>query len=481
MSTPPTKPRVLIVGAGIFGLSTGYYLSEDGYNDITLFDQHPYDSEQGYTMNPLSTAASVDEHKIFRASYGNELVYQRLAYEAREAWKKWNEELGPGNEIFIESGMLRLQHGTHLSGLERRTQKNMVAEGLRETQYILSNENDVRRAKEDGWAEKLVKFPIPGTNGKEHFEAVLDTTAGFVFCSRGCAYLADKLRKKGAKFVHGLEKGAVTSFKIEGSGDSKRIAGIVTKDGKEHAGDLVIVAGGSATPILVPESRSVLEATAGSVAFVGLPPRKEAPELWEKYSPQHRPVIIGHDPDTTGKEVGSRSIYIFPRNSEGLVKIGYRVTKYTNYVNLPGSERPIAVPLRPGVDDTALPLQSVEAIKTFVSTFMPDLASFPIVKTRLCFYTDTADNAFLIDYVPGYSDTLFLCTGGSGHGAKFTPVLGKHVRDVIQKKPKTELTKTWRWRPELPLGNGLEEGPTGPRTFEKYERSTPADLVRSGW
>lgn len=106
-------------------------------------------------------------------------------------------------------------------------------------------------------------------------------------------------------------------------------------------------------------------------------------------------------------------------------EIMLRLPQYTNYMKLPGLDRPVSVPLRPGVDDTSLPLRSVEGIKTYVSTFLPDLAPLPITATRLCFYTDSVDNSWLIDYLPGYNDTLFVCTGGSGHGAKFTPVLGK--------------------------------------------------------
>ncbi|KZT65784.1 FAD dependent oxidoreductase [Daedalea quercina L-15889] len=474
------KPKVIIVGAGIFGLSTAYYLADDGYK-IAIFDQHPYDRGDGYKLNPGSIAASVDENKILRASYGDELYYQRLAYEAREIWKRWNDELGPGKELFVESGMLRVQHSSHLDKLEKKTLANMTAEGLRDTQYILSNEDDARRAEERGWSHKLLRFPIPMPDGRETFEAVLDTTAGYVYPSQACAYLADKLRKKGAQFIEGPEKGAFVSLLVESSGGSKRVMGIRSKDGQEHLADLVIMACGSATPMLVPEVSRVLEATAGSVVTVRLPPREEASELWDKYSHDNWPVIIGHDPDPTGKTVGSRSIYSFPRTDDGLVKIGYRVTKYTNYVKLPEFDHLISVPLRPGVDDTSLPIKSVEGIKTFVSTFYPDLASLPIIATRLCFYTDTVDNSWLIDYLPGYNDTLFICTGGSGHGAKFAPILGKHVRDVIKKKPKTELTHHWRWRPELPLGNGLEEGPNGPRTLDKQKRATPEDLRHAGW
>ncbi|GBE89546.1 predicted protein [Sparassis crispa] len=474
----PTKPKVLIVGAGIFGLSTGYYLAEDGY-DVTLFDQHPYDSEQGYTYVPTSTAASVDPNKVFRASYGDELHYQRLAYEARDVWKRWNAERGPGRELFVESGMLRIQSSSTLDDVERKTQANMAKEGLKDSQYVLSSEADVRRATDNGWGSKLRQFAIPGTE-KEHYEAVLDTSAGYVHSSEACAYLAEKLRPLGAKFLFGPEKGTFSSFKFKGSGDSRKIVGIITKDEKEHPGDLVVVAGGSATPMIVPEASEVVEATAGSVLTIALPPREQAPELWDKYSAAQHPVIVGHIRDPGGGEVGPRNIYAFPRTDDGFVKVGYRVTKYTNYATLPGCSRPISIPLRPGVDDTSLPLNSVQAIKEFVSNFMPELALLPIAYTRLCFYTDTVDNSFLVDYVPGYGDSLVLCTGGSGHGAKFTPILGKYVKDVIEKKPKIELTYTWRWRAELPLGNGLEEGPSGPRRLDKQVKSTLADLTRAG-
>lgn len=212
-----------------------------GY-ELAIFDQHPYDRGDGYKLNPRSTAASVDENKVFRASYGNELQYQRLAYEAREAWKRWNDELGPGRELFVASGMLRVQHARELDESEKRTLENMAAEGLRDTQFVLSSDDDQRRAQERGWAHKLLRFAIPKTDVRETFEAVLDSTAGYVYPSRACAYLADKLRKKGAEFVEGAEEGEFASFVVAGSGDSKRVTGIRTKDGKEHFADLVIMA-----------------------------------------------------------------------------------------------------------------------------------------------------------------------------------------------------------------------------------------------
>lgn len=104
-----------------------------------------------------------------------------------------------------------------------------------------------------------------------------------------------------------------------------------------------------------------------------------------------------------------------------------------------------SVPL-PSTECTSLPESAAEAIRDFVSIFLPEFKDVPFHSTKLCWYTDTLDNSFLvgfvnatswalgfpanpdrqIDYVPTYADnSVFVCTGGSGHGAKFMPILGE--------------------------------------------------------
>ncbi|KAJ5400193.1 hypothetical protein N7465_010682 [Penicillium sp. CMV-2018d] len=84
---------------------------------------------------------------------------------------------------------------------------------------------------------------------------------------------------------------------------------------------------------------------------------------------------------------------------------------------------------------------------------------------------------FVIDYVPGYSDSLFICTGGSGHGFKFLPVLGKYVKNQLEKVP-DRFTPIWKWR-TVGKGkdcNGLEEGEAGPREMSKLKMAKPSDF-----
>jgi sarcosine oxidase/L-pipecolate oxidase len=82
-------------------------------------------------------------------------------------------------------------------------------------------------------------------------------------------------------------------------------------------------------------------------------------------------------------------------------------------------------------ESKSLPQGAIEAIEHFVSIFLPEFKDAPFHSTKLCWYTDSLDNSFVIDYVPNYAeDSVFVCTGGSGHGAKFLPVLGEVSRNT---------------------------------------------------
>lgn len=67
MTTPDS--RVIIVGAGVFGLSTALWLARSGYMNVTIFDRQPYD-RTFYNPADGCDSASSDINKIFRATYG---------------------------------------------------------------------------------------------------------------------------------------------------------------------------------------------------------------------------------------------------------------------------------------------------------------------------------------------------------------------------------------------------------------------------
>jgi len=67
MTTP--KSRVIIVGGGVFGLSTALWLAKGGYKDVTIFDRCELE-KNFYDPSNGCDGASADINKIFRATYG---------------------------------------------------------------------------------------------------------------------------------------------------------------------------------------------------------------------------------------------------------------------------------------------------------------------------------------------------------------------------------------------------------------------------
>jgi sarcosine oxidase len=59
-----------------------------------------------------------------------------------------------------------------------------------------------------------------------------------------------------------------------------------------------------------------------------------------------------------------------------------------------------------------------------------------VIKT--CMYTNTPDENFILDFVPGYEGDVITATGFSGHGFKFASVVGEIMGDLAI-KGKTEL------------------------------------------
>lgn len=458
--------KVIIVGAGVFGLSTALHLSRRGYKNIHLFDRQPYD-KNGYAFLQGADAASADENKILRASYADRILYQNLAFKAMPEWQRWNEMLtgippedlplglSPAIKLWDKCGYLRLsEHGLEES--ERQTQKNFPSQ-IRHTQYRVSDKQRRADAKNDGVPASKIDLFRRIERGLPT-DGILDMTAGFVLASRACSFALHLCRKAGVDAHLGPDN-ALKSLRCTGS----RVTGIDTTDGKCHSADLVVVACGGWTPSLVPQVEQLLETTSGSVLSIRLPEDRE--DLWDKYSPQNFPVWDWN----MGSYIPYKSIggiYGLPRTPEGVIKIAFRGAKWTDYSRKSrATGRALSYPKS---DVRTVPEEAMRVIRSFCEENMPDLLELELEYERLCWYTDSINNSFLIDYVPEM-EGLVVASGGSGHGFKFLPVLGQHVVDVIERKD-TEYTRLFQWR-GVPDGkrNGLEEGPDGWRRLDKQK------------
>lgn len=106
----------------------------------------------------------------------------------------------------------------------------------------------------------------------------------------------------------------------------------------------------------------------------------------------------------------------------------------------------------------------------------PELVPLGISSTRLCWYTDSIDNSFVVDFVPGRPG-LAVCSGGSGHGFKFLPILGREVVKILEGRgSETAYGRLWQWRSSKEnKRNGLEEGELGPRVLSRQTMASETD------
>ncbi|GME65825.1 FAD dependent oxidoreductase [Neofusicoccum parvum] len=467
------KP-IAIVGAGVFGLSTALHLAKSGYKDITIFDYQPYD-QNGYSCASGCDAASADENKILRASYGDRKIYQDLAFSAVPVWESWNASIAtstthPANvsatdQIWVPAGFLRLSD-SGLDEKEQQTQDNFPAD-IKHTQYRITDAARVAAAARAGIpATKLDPFGRQARGLPT--DGMFDGTGGYVLASKACAWALHLCALAGVKLRLGPQhRYAWHTTAPSPTTGAPAVTGVVTASGARHAAALLVVAAGGWTPALLPAADGLLETTAGSVLTVRIP-RAARPDLWDRFAPAAFPVwswkMAGYG-GARSTSVGG--LYGFPRTPDGVVKFGFRGAKWTSYTHEredgPG-RKAVSYPRTGGGE---VPERAMEVVEAFCRENLPELLELPIETARLCWYTDSVDNDFLVDYVPG-TEGLVVASGGSGHGFKFLPVLGSKVVEVIERKEDSEYVKAWKWR-ERPSGeaNGLEEGPEGWRTLDK--------------
>ncbi|KEF51582.1 uncharacterized protein A1O9_12499 [Exophiala aquamarina CBS 119918] len=438
---PPVLSKaspIIIVGAGVFGLSTAIHLARRGYKDVTILDQQPYEVSR-YSYDAGCDAASADYNKVMRAAYGSLKAYQDMGLDAIAEWHLWNSEIKAGQSlppgftqddvVFVNNGSLELNSKEVLTQHQRDSITNMSKAGVGNTQVVLTNPKDVARAVQEGFGFAINPFGRP----PEENYGLLDTMAGFVYADKACLFALHKAKTLGVKTILGGTPGTFKQFLRD---STSRVTGVRTANNDCRPADLVIMACGGWTPSLVPQMDNLCETTAGSVSIFQV---STGSPLWHRFAPDNFPTWA-YDLKT-GRQGG---LYGFPRDPNGAVKIGYRGTKFTNPQLQPdGVLRSVPITRWTKNSIRQIPQIGADVISRFVQTFLPELIPCE-VKTRLCWYTDSFDNHFVVDFIPEL-DGVMIASGGSGHGFHFLPILGNHVVDRIEGKSEG-LLETWAWR-----------------------------------
>lgn len=267
--------KVIVVGAGISGLSTAWALSKRGHA-VTLI-------EQGPIPNPRS--ASGDHHRIIRRAYGSATGYGHAITEAYDAWDDLWDDLGHSH--LDARGFLCVSR-------EAGDEAEDFLTGLQAGGYPFEKLTP-REAAE--------RWPFLDAGAMRY--AYVSAEGGALHCRRIAFDMVGWLRKHGAVVRENARVVAV---------DEDRAA-IRLEGGETLSADRLVVCTGAWVTKLFPDLAADL--TAYRTAVVYLRPPNDLAQVWSG-----APVILDVGGNTDG--------YIIPPSGEGGLKFGSGLHKFAS-------------------------------------------------------------------------------------------------------------------------------------------------------
>ncbi|KAI8176821.1 hypothetical protein KHU50_003719 [Colletotrichum sp. SAR 10_65] len=406
---------IIVVGAGAFGLSTALHLLNAHYSNILVVDK----AEDV----PSRFSAASDLNKIVRADY-EDVFYTKLALvrhpfpnpgppskltALQEAFEGWKTPLfGP---YYHQTGYIVATSGSAPPKAVEVLEKSLSSVQSRPE---FDNEIDLLRSADD-----FRKFVWQFSGLMSGFKGYHNRLAGYGHSGNTLKAVHRHCAARGVRFLLG-DAGNVTDLLYDASG---RCTGVRTSDGTEHAAAKTVCALGAYGASLVPGLAKFTVARCWSVAHV---------QLTEDETDFLRGI-----PVTNIRDLG---FFFEPDPATRLLKLCPLGAGFTNTVN--GTSTPTEFPSARSQD--FIPPDDEHKLRTLLRETLPWLADRPFVDRKFCWFSDTQDSEYCIDFVPGTSRSLVVLSGDSGHGFKMMPVFGKWVRKLLE-TGRQDLPR-WQWR-----------------------------------
>lgn len=359
---------VIVLGIGGFGSGTAYHLARRGLRVLGI-DRFGPAHDQG---------SSHGETRIIRKAYFEHPNYVPLLLRAYDLWAELEAE--SQQKLFWKCGLM-------LAGLS--DSEAISGARLSASQHGLTIENLSASAATKRW---------PGFRVPDSFDVVFEPDAGFLKVEDCVRTHLDRAVAHGATL---LFDEPVVSWTSTGQEVRVRTA---TRD--FVASSLVVTAGSWAASVL---------------ADLKLPLQVlRKPVLWfETTSPAYNldvsmPTFYFEMPNVGQIENLPHSFYGFPSLDGQVVKVAEHSGG--------------ALVVDPLLVDRELHAADVQPIANFLRTCLPGVRPLP-TRHSTCLYTVTPDRHFVVDRHPIFSNVVIGC-GFSGHGFKFTSVLGSAFADL---------------------------------------------------
>ncbi|KAF7591892.1 hypothetical protein BBP40_000939 [Aspergillus hancockii] len=426
--------KIVIVGAGIFGLSTAAKLASEGYQHIIVLDRH---------MPPVPDGSSSDISRVIRFDYADE-DYLNIAHEAYQKWSQLPKYKGI---FFPASYVLTGSANTHGPSWIDKTTAALTKRGLPWTEL-----NSAAAAKR--------RYPVlSGTLASPEFTGYFNDQAGWADANKAVSQLRDDCLELGVSLICGR---AGTAIGLD-TDSQKNIKAVRTLAGTTVEGDYFVLAAGAWSSGLV----NMYNSTLSTAQVIGYTPLSDAEVQKYKDVPIYANFSTGWFNFPPHEDTRTLKMAV---HGWGYTRTPSRKDHQSLKSNI---STPPLIPPRQRANFT--PPDGEGRLREGLREILPELADRPFERVALCWYTDTPSGDFIMDSHPDYTN-LFVGGGGSGHAFKFLPVLGEYMFLAVTKRLPQHLAHKWRFRTEYQnqkdtfLGDGSRGGPAR-RELHTQERA----------
>ena len=359
---------VIVLGVGSMGAAACYYLAKSGMRVLGL--------EQFTIPNELSSHTG--QSRLIRKAYYEHPAYVPLLQRAYENWR--HLESITGEHVYYETGLLYagmpahpVMQGVHLSASTYGINLESISELEMKVDYA--------------------PFHIPVS-----YEKILEPAAGFIRPGKAIELYANKASDHNAVILSNL--------KVAGWNKTADGFRVYTADQKFYAPKLVIT-GGAWSGELLPTLSPSLSVTRQTMAWM------------EVHHPSE--FLLNKFPCWMIAEEGTPGIFygfpiLNPDKMEG--PVGFKLAHhFKGEITTPGT-----------INRKSSKEDETRLVKV-MNAYFPG-AYKRTQEIKVCMYTNTPDENFIIDYLPGYEKEVVVATGFSGHGFKFASVVGEIISDL---------------------------------------------------
>ena len=367
-STEDRNFETIVVGVGSMGAPTCYNLAKKGFKVLGL---EQFDI-------PHQLGSHTGQSRLIRKAYFEHSDYVPLL---KKAYDKWNDiESESGIQLYFPTGLIYFGKSEHL-----------IINGIRQSaeKYDLS----LHTLKKEAVKKRFPQFQVP-----DYYESIFEPEAGFISAEKAILVYTEQAIKHGAQIQ---TKEQVLSWKQVGP-----TIEVQTNKNIYQCQKLILTVGAWAGQ-LAPNHNHHLNVTRQVIAWF-------SPKRWEDFALGKFPCWFFAEPS------GKGGFYGFPILSSSVFGAPLGLKFAYHY---PGNST------HPDTVNREVSKEEIQYLLDFLQSILPSGYSSSPITTKTCFYTNSPDDHFILDFDPS-NENVILATGFSGHGFKFASVIGAIIADL---------------------------------------------------